>query len=115
MKRQFCELRRIMLLFALVPVVFLPVAPQTSLAQQKLKTALAPPTTEKVNDSRIITISTELVSLTVTVTDKRGRYVDGLDRGAFAVYEDDVRRRSASSATATRPPPSAWSLMFQAR
>jgi Ca-activated chloride channel family protein len=67
-------------------------APQTSLAQQKSKAdAFAPPVAEKENNSRI-TISTELVSLTVTVTDKQGRYIGGLDRGVFAVYEDDVRQ-----------------------
>ncbi len=91
MNKQFRDLRRIALLSALVVAIFLSAAPQTSLAQQKLKTALAPPTAEKDKGSRI-TISTELVSLTVTVTDKQGRHVDGLDRGAFAVYEDDVRQ-----------------------
>jgi Ca-activated chloride channel family protein len=90
MKRQFCDRRRITLLSALV--LFLSAAPQTSLAQQKLKAdAFAPTGAEKENDGRI-TINTELVSLTVTVTDKQGRYVPGLDRGAFAVYEDDVRQ-----------------------
>lgn len=89
MKRQFYDLRRIMLLFALI--LFLS-APQTSLAQQKFKAgAFAPPGADKENDNRI-TISTELVSLTVTVTDKQGRYVTGLDRGDFAIYEDDVRQ-----------------------
>ncbi len=90
MNRQFCGLRRITLLSALV--LFLSAAPQTSLAQQKSKAGvIASPTTEKDNISRL-TISTELVSLTVTVTDKQGRYMPGLDRGAFAVYEDDVRQ-----------------------
>jgi Ca-activated chloride channel family protein len=92
MKRQFHDMRRITLLSALVLAAFLSAAPQTPLAQQKLKGAvLAQPTAEKENDNRI-TISTELVSLTVAVTDKKGRHVDGLDRGAFAVYEDDVRQ-----------------------
>jgi Ca-activated chloride channel homolog len=81
-----------MLLSALVLAAFLSDAPQTSLAQQKSKAAaFASPTTEKANNGRI-TISTELVSLTVTVTDKQSRYVAGLDRSAFAVYEDDVRQ-----------------------
>ena len=91
MKRQFCDRRRIMLLSALALAAFLS-APQTSLAQQKSKAAaFASPTAGKDDVGRI-TISTELVSLTVTVTDKQGRYVAGLDRGAFAVYEDDVRQ-----------------------
>ncbi|MCI0388029.1 MAG: VWA domain-containing protein [Acidobacteria bacterium] len=92
MKRQFCDLRRITLLSAVVLAAFLSVVPQTSLAQQKSKAAaFAPPKAEKENKGRII-ISTELVSLTVTVTDKQGRYVSGLDRRAFAVYDDDVRQ-----------------------
>lgn len=61
-------------------------------AQQRTKTgSFAPPATAKDDDNRIA-ISTELVSLTVTVTDKQGRYVAGLDRNAFAVYEDGVRQ-----------------------
>ncbi len=91
MKRQFRDLCRITLLSALILAAFLSFAPQTSLAQQKLKADAFAPTATGKNDSRI-TISTELVSLTVTVMDKQGRYVPGLDRGAFAVYEDDMRQ-----------------------
>ncbi|MBI1762718.1 MAG: VWA domain-containing protein [Acidobacteria bacterium] len=54
-------------------------------------TAFAPPAAQKDNASRI-TISTELVSFTVTVTDNQGCHVTGLDRRAFAVYEDNVRQ-----------------------
>jgi len=92
MKRQFCDLCRTTLFFGLILFVFLSFAARTSLAQQKLKTtAFAPAAAGKDEDGRI-TISTELVSFTVTVTDKQGRHVDGLDRSAFAVYEDDVRQ-----------------------
>jgi Ca-activated chloride channel family protein len=34
----------------------------------------------------------EIINLTVTVTDAQGRLVPGLDRGAFAVYEDGIRQ-----------------------
>jgi Ca-activated chloride channel family protein len=92
MKKQFRNLRRTTLLSAIVLAALLLVEPQPSLAQQKLKeSAFAPAAAEKDNGNRI-TISTELVSLTVTVTDKQGRYVAGLGRSAFAVYEDDVRQ-----------------------
>lgn len=92
MKRQFCTSRRITLLSAIVLAASLFVAPQPLLAQQKLKgAAVAPPRVEKDNGNRI-TISTELVSLAVTVSDKQGRHIDGLDRSAFTVYEDDVRQ-----------------------
>ena len=36
--------------------------------------------------------SIEIINLTVTVTDAQGRLVPGLDRGAFAVYEDGVKQ-----------------------
>ncbi|MCI0388763.1 MAG: VWA domain-containing protein [Acidobacteria bacterium] len=86
MKRRFCDPRQITLLSTLVLAACLSIGPQTSLAQQESKAAaFAPP-----NDR--ILINTELVSLTVTVADKAGRYVAGLDRRAFAIYEDDVRQ-----------------------
>jgi len=44
-----------------------------------------------VNDGHI-SISTDLVSLTVTVMDKRGRHASGLDRDAFTIFEDDVQQ-----------------------
>jgi Ca-activated chloride channel family protein len=37
-----------------------------------------------------IAICTQLVSLTVTVTDDRGRYIPGLDKANFSVFEDGV-------------------------
>lgn len=36
--------------------------------------------------------SIEIINLTVTVTDSQGRLISGLDRDAFAVYEDGVRQ-----------------------
>jgi len=91
MKSQLYDLRRIILISTLILAAFL-YASQTSSGQQKLKgAALARPTTEKGNDGHI-TISTELVSLTVTVMDKRGRYASGLERDSFTVYEDEVQQ-----------------------
>lgn len=91
MKKPFYDLRRTTLLFTLV-CAFLFVAPLISLAQQKAKAAaFKSPAAEKTDDDRII-IRTELASLTVTVTDKEGRNFAGLDRDAFAVYEDGVRQ-----------------------
>lgn len=42
-----------------------------------------------------LVISTNLVSLTVTVTDSEGRHVAGLDRSAFAVLDDRVAQEIA--------------------
>lgn len=92
MKEQFFDLGRSALLPVLVLAASLLAVPQTSLAQQKSKAAaFTPPAAEKEKENRIA-INTELVSLTVTVTDKHGRYITGLDRSAFAIYEDDVRQ-----------------------
>jgi Ca-activated chloride channel family protein len=70
--------------------VFLFAAPAPLLAQQSSGGgAQTPPVRD--GDNRI-NIRTELVSLTVTVTDMDGRYFADLDRDAFAVYEDGVRQ-----------------------
>lgn len=37
----------------------------------------------------------EIINLTVTVTDSQGRLIAGLDRDAFAVYEDGVKQELA--------------------
>jgi len=91
MKSPLDDLRRIMFFFTIILAALLS-TPQIPFAQQKLKGAgLTRPTAEKANDGQL-TIRTELVSLSVTVMDKRGRYASGLDRGAFMVYEDDVQQ-----------------------
>ena len=92
MKRHVWHFGRAAPLSALVMAAVLSLATQTAPAQQKVKAAgFASPTAGK-DDEGCLAISTELVSFTVTVTDKEGRHVEGLDRGAFAVYEDDVRQ-----------------------
>jgi Ca-activated chloride channel family protein len=109
MKRQYRGPRRIGLSSAFILAFLLSVAPQTSLAQQKLNAgAFSPPATGR-DDGRI-TISTHLVSLAVTVTDKTGRHVDGLDRADFAVYEDDVRQEI--SFFSDRDAPASVSVVF---
>ncbi|HYO91278.1 MAG TPA: hypothetical protein VEQ40_06565, partial [Pyrinomonadaceae bacterium] len=45
----------------------------------------APPRTGG-NDEQII-VNTDLINLTVTVTDQYGRYVSGLDKKAFTVFD----------------------------
>jgi Ca-activated chloride channel homolog len=89
MKNKNSDLLRFMLVSM---IVFFLSVPQTMVAQQKSKGAsLARPTAERMNDGHL-TISTDLVSFTVTVMDKRGNFIAGLDRGAFTIYEDDVQQ-----------------------
>jgi Ca-activated chloride channel homolog len=67
-------------------------APQLLRAQPSSGTAAFVPTSLASGGESHITIRTELVSFNVTVTDKEGRYVAGLDHTAFAVYEDGVQQ-----------------------
>ncbi len=92
MKRQFCPFLQSTFGSVFVTAALLSITPQTLLAQHRLRpTDFTPLSPEKEHDSRI-TISTELVSLTVSVVDKQGRYVAGIDRKAFAIYEDGVQQ-----------------------
>ncbi len=72
------------------------VAPRLSRAQQKTgdpqKPQAAPSATPLVaprpagNDEQVI-VNTDLINLTVTVTDQYGRYVSGLEKKAFTVFD----------------------------
>ncbi len=46
--------------------------------------------TAKSANEAVLSLDTQVVSLTVTVSDKRGRHVAGLEQGAFALFEDQV-------------------------
>ncbi len=49
----------------------------------------ATPPVEDVDPKRPITIKTDLVTLTLTVTDLYGRYVSGLSKGAFSIFDNN--------------------------
>jgi Ca-activated chloride channel homolog len=53
----------------------------------KAATRTAPPAP---GDDQVLRLNTELISLTVTVTDKQGRALTGLDKAAFSVFEDGI-------------------------
>jgi Ca-activated chloride channel family protein len=86
------------LLLALVTALALSalVAPHLTRAQQKAdekksqpaSPAATPATTPRIagNDEEII-VNTDLINLTVTVTDQYGRYVSGLEKKAFTVFD----------------------------
>lgn len=46
-------------------------------------------TTPATNEA-VLSLDTQVVSLTVTVSDKQGRHVSGLEQRAFALFEDQV-------------------------
>jgi Ca-activated chloride channel homolog len=82
---------RAAVIYLLACAAVLVASPRSSLAQQR-GGAFAPAPPLKGPEDKAIAISTDLVSLQVSVTDKKGRFAPGLDRGAFAVYEDGVRQ-----------------------
>jgi Ca-activated chloride channel family protein len=50
-----------------------------------------------------ISINTDLISLTVTVTDERGRLVSGLSQADFEVFEDQVKQEISHFSSADAP------------
>src|SRR6266508_3720219 len=82
---------RAAVIYLLACAIILIASPRSSSAQQK-GDAFAPVPLFKGSEDKPIAISTDLVSLRVSVTDKEGRFAPGLDRGSFVVYEDGVRQ-----------------------
>ena len=75
----------------LLTSIFMVNVPQAALAQHKDgQQAFNPSPLNSLKDDRRIILGTDLVSLTVTVTDASGRSVPGLDRQAFALFDNNV-------------------------
>lgn len=88
MKRPRYRVRQMLLVSTLMCTASLFMLPLESLAQQR--NAFAPALAR--SDSESIAINTQLVSLQVSVTDKEGRFIAGLEPDRFAIYEDGVRQ-----------------------
>lgn len=84
MKYQGHTLLRWLFISSLATVIFLMVTMQVALAQQPRQ--LFVPT----GDDGHITVSSEVISLTVSVTDAHGKFITGLKQNAFAIFEDKV-------------------------
>jgi Ca-activated chloride channel homolog len=82
---------RATVIYLLACAAILIASPRSSLAQQRGGASAPAPPLKGVED-KPIAVNTDLVSLRVSVTDKGGRYVSGLNQGDFAVYEDGVRQ-----------------------
>ena len=63
-----------------------------------------PPPSQEVDEGDVIRVDTELVTLTATVTDNRGRYVPNLKQSDFTVYEDGTKQELAYFSTGDRVP-----------
>ncbi|MGH9640577.1 MAG: VWA domain-containing protein, partial [Bryobacteraceae bacterium] len=55
-------------------------------------------------DQATFHVKVEMVVLSFTVTDKKGRYVNGLKPGDFRVYEDNLREKINTFAEGNRAP-----------
>jgi Ca-activated chloride channel homolog len=82
---------RAAVIYLLACAAILIASPWSLLAQQR-GGAFAPAHPFNGVEDKPVAINTDLVSLRVSVTDKEGRFVSGLNQGAFAVYEDGVRQ-----------------------
>src|SRR5262245_2621949 len=85
------DMLRAAVIYLLACAAVLIASPRSSTAQQG-GGAFAPAPQLKGAEDKPVAIKTDPVSLRVSVTDKEGRFVPGLGRGDFAVYEDGVRQ-----------------------
>lgn len=79
----------------------------TSVAQsnrQQPKPKATPQRPQEVGEGDVVRIDTELVTLTATVTDARGRYVANLEQNDFTIYEDSARQDLAYFNSGDRVP-----------
>ncbi len=71
-----------------------------------------PPTLE---DERPINVKTDLVTLTLTVNDIYGRYVSGLTKEAFTIFDNNEEQEITFFPTLTRQSHSVFYLTFPIR
>lgn len=79
----------------------------TSVAQsnrQPAKPQATPQRQQEVGEGEVIRVDSDLVSLTATVVDSRGRNVANLRQNDFAIYEDGVKQELAYFSTGDRVP-----------
>ena len=55
-------------------------------------------------DQSTFHVKVDMVVLSFTVTDNKGKYVNGLKPGDFKIYEDDIHQKVATFAEGNRPP-----------
>ena len=87
---------RLLILFLLTAGVFLLCASGfTAMAQEVTSSPPAQKGQGRQNRDDRIRLETRLVSLTVTVSDPYGRFVTGLSKEQFEVYDEDVKQEIA--------------------
>ena len=102
---------RLLLLFAALAFIAMGAtltAVPTSTAQSSrprtVPQATPRPSPQEVDQDDVLRIDTELVTLTATVTDARGRYVSNLQQNDFTVYEDGIKQAVAYFNSGDRVP-----------
>lgn len=85
--------------FFAVLIILAPIFPQSGQTQQQ-----KPPQDKNKRDDDTIRIDTDLVTLTTTVVNERGRYVADLRQRDFAIYEDGVKQEVAYFNTGDKVP-----------
>ena len=89
--------------FVLLILIWAFVTP-ASLAQDKATSAgQAPRQQPTVNGNGSVVVNTDLVTLNVTVTDANSRHVEGLEKTAFAVYDNHARQEITFFGDADEP------------
>jgi hypothetical protein len=81
----------------LLAALIVPSTPRAQSGQRTPTPRPTPPTSQEVNEGDVIRVDTELVTLTATVTDSRGRYVTNLKQSDFTVYEDGAKQELADN------------------
>jgi Ca-activated chloride channel family protein len=77
------------------PSAFLPMVMVLFLVEAAFTQAISSPAASSRATGRAdsLVINTQLVSVTISVTDKEGRHFTGLDPSAFTIFEDDVAQK----------------------
>ena len=65
--------------------------------------AQTPQPTQSVEDNKVVKVQTDLVTLTTTVTDIYGRYVSGLTKDAFTVFDNNEEQEITFFSDADAP------------
>lgn len=90
---------KIAIAFFATLVIITPIFPPSGHTQQQ-----KPPQDKNKRDDDTIRIDTDLVTLTTTVVNERGRYVANLKQRDFAIYEDGVKQEVAYFNTGDKVP-----------
>ncbi|MBA3357045.1 MAG: VWA domain-containing protein [Pyrinomonadaceae bacterium] len=88
----------------LLATLMVPSALKAQSGQRTPAPRATPPPRQEIDEGDVVRVDTELVTLTATVTDSRGRYVANLKQSDFTVYEDGAKQELSYFNTGDRVP-----------